>query len=168
MKKRETVLCILNYIVGILIILLWREASGKQASKYNTAEEAEAWNSHCMKNTWIRSCVFPYTVFVCLYMEIVCPNTVKYGTVFRRFSRCVIWNNLSNWWHNHLEKSRTHLLEFTKKSQRNHKEITEISTKIRNHVHIFSEWYPSGQTVCFHNILFVYLNGKSNSYCPFL
>ena len=42
----------------------------------------------CMKNAWIRSFIFPYTIFVCLYMEIICPNTVKYGTVFRRFSRC--------------------------------------------------------------------------------
>ena len=41
-------------------------------------------NCHCMKNAWIRSCIlFPYTVFVCLYMEIIC--TVKYGTVFRCF-----------------------------------------------------------------------------------
>ena len=38
-----------------------------------------------MKNAWIRSCIFPYIVFVCLYMEVICPNTVKYGTVFRRF-----------------------------------------------------------------------------------
>ena len=28
---------------------------------------------------------FSYKDFVCLYMEIICPNTVKYGTVFRRF-----------------------------------------------------------------------------------
>ena len=46
---------------------------------------------HCVKIAWIRSRIFPYTVFVCLwlYMEIVCPNTVKYRTVFRRFLRCV-------------------------------------------------------------------------------
>ena len=34
------------------------------------------------------SCIFPYTVFVCLYMEVICPKTVKYGTVFRRFLHC--------------------------------------------------------------------------------
>ena len=45
-----------------------------------------------MKNAWIRSCIFLYTVFVCLYIEIFCPNSVKYGTVFRRFSRCEIYS----------------------------------------------------------------------------
>ena len=44
--------------------------------------------NHWMKNAWIRFCIFPYTVFVCLYMEIICPNTVKYETVFRRLSLC--------------------------------------------------------------------------------
>ena len=29
-----------------------------------------------------------YTVFVCLYMGEICPNMVKYRTVFRRFVRC--------------------------------------------------------------------------------
>ena len=32
-----------------------------------------------------RSRIFLYMVFVCLYMEVICPNTVKYGIVFRRF-----------------------------------------------------------------------------------
>ena len=38
------------------------------------------------KNAWIRSRIFPYTVIVCLYMEVICPNTEIYGIVFRRFS----------------------------------------------------------------------------------
>ena len=27
--------------------------------------------NHCMKIAWMRSCIFPYTVFVCLYMEVI-------------------------------------------------------------------------------------------------
>ena len=34
-----------------------------------------------MKNAWIWSCILPYTVFVCLYMEIICPSIEGWTSV---------------------------------------------------------------------------------------
>ena len=34
--------------------------------------------------------IFPYTVSVCLYMEVIYPNTVKYGNVFKRLLSFII------------------------------------------------------------------------------
>ena len=48
--------------------------------------------SHYPKNVWIQSRIFLYVVlFVCLYMEVICPITVKYGILFRRILRSVTW-----------------------------------------------------------------------------
>ena len=39
---------------------------------------------HRVRNVWIQS-RFLYVVFVCLCMDIICPNTVKYGIVLGCF-----------------------------------------------------------------------------------
>ena len=52
---------------------------------------------HCPKNAWIRSRIFLYMVFVWLYMEVICPNTVKYGIVFRRFASFLQFCQVGNY-----------------------------------------------------------------------
>ena len=68
--------------------LWWNEqkANPKKARDDQNSYIYYLWHHHSLpEKRLIKILIFPYTVFVCLYMEVICPNTVKYGTVFRRF-----------------------------------------------------------------------------------